>query len=268
MIKIYADKGHDDITGFDPGAVNGSLREGTMNIITAEAFAKRMMQYDGYEVKLEQGNQDITSSALAANSYGADFIISFHENAGGGDRGEVIHSWKDGSLEFANAIAEGLKKAGQTQVNVFKSKANSSCTAEYFGILRTATMPGVIVEPCFIDNANDRQLADTVEEQSYIGYCIADAIAISYGGKLKESEDDEMVRYPKLSDIPNDYGFRDVVEKLMNAKIINGDGSDPTGNNDVIDLSHDQVRSLVFEYHGGAFDRKLKAAGLDPAVPD
>lgn len=81
-------------------------------------------------------------------------------------------------------------------------------------------------------------------------------------------EDDEMavVRYSKLSDIPNEYGFRDVVETLMNAKVVNGDGSDATGNNDVIDLSHDQVRSLVMEYRGGAFDRKLIAMGIEPAV--
>ena len=79
-------------------------------------------------------------------------------------------------------------------------------------------------------------------------------------------EEDEMVRYQKLSDIPNDFGFRDVVETLMNAKIISGDGSDAAGNDDVIDLSHDQVRSLIFEYRGGAFDRKLIAMGLPPAV--
>lgn len=81
-----------------------------------------------------------------------------------------------------------------------------------------------------------------------------------------ESEDEEVKRYEKLSDIPNEYGFRNVVEMLMKAKIITGDGSDKTGNNDVIDLSHDQVRSLVFEYRGGAFDRKLIKEGLPPAV--
>lgn len=82
----------------------------------------------------------------------------------------------------------------------------------------------------------------------------------------ENQEGDEEVRYQKLSDIPNDYGFRDIVEKLMDAKIINGDGSDPVGNDDVIDLSHDQVRTLVFLYRGGAFDRKLIFAGMDPAV--
>ena len=52
----------------------------------------------------------------------------------------------------------------------------------------------------------------------------------------------------------------------MNAGVIQGDGSDPAGNGDVIDLSHDQVRLLVFAYRGGAFDARLKAAGLEPAV--
>ena len=79
-------------------------------------------------------------------------------------------------------------------------------------------------------------------------------------------EEDEMVRYERLTDIPE--GFRGIIEKLMNAGIIAGDGSDPTGNNDRIDLSHDQVRSLVFEYRGGAFDRKFMKLGMDPAVED
>lgn len=81
----------------------------------------------------------------------------------------------------------------------------------------------------------------------------------------KNEEKDTMVRYERLSDIKS-ATFRTIIEKLMNAGIIQGDGSDATGNNDVIDLSHDQVRLLVFAYRGGAFDAKLKAAGLEPAV--
>ena len=47
------------------------------------------------------------------------------------------------------------------------------------------------------------------------------------------------------------------IEKLMDAGIIQGDGSDSTGNGDVIDLTHEQVRTLVFVYRGGGFDAKL-----------
>lgn len=84
----------------------------------------------------------------------------------------------------------------------------------------------------------------------------------------KESEEEDVVRYEKLKDIPNNNGFRDIIEKLMDAGILGGDGSDKTGNEDVIDLSHDMVRNLVLEYRGGAFDRKFLAVGMEPAVKD
>ena len=77
-------------------------------------------------------------------------------------------------------------------------------------------------------------------------------------------EEDNVVRYTYLKDIPDK--FRPTIEKLMDAGIIQGDGSDPTGHGDVIDLSHDQVRTLVFIYRGGGFDAKLRDAGLNTAV--
>ncbi len=83
---------------------------------------------------------------------------------------------------------------------------------------------------------------------------------------INEEGEVSVIRYEKLKDISNDYGFRDIIEILMNAKIINGDGSDTSGNNDVIDLSLDQVRTFVMLYRGGAFDRKLMEMGMQPAV--
>lgn len=80
----------------------------------------------------------------------------------------------------------------------------------------------------------------------------------------KRLEEEEVVRYQRLKDIPAT--FRPTIEKLMNAGVIQGDGSDPKGNGDVIDLSHDQVRTLVFMYRGGGFDNALRAAGLSPVV--
>ncbi len=60
--------------------------------------------------------------------------------------------------------------------------------------------------------------------------------------------------------------FRPMIDKLMSAGIIQGDGSDPTGNGDIINLTHEQVRTLVFIYRGGGFDRKLEVVGLETAV--
>ena len=60
--------------------------------------------------------------------------------------------------------------------------------------------------------------------------------------------------------------FRPIIEKLMTAGIIQGDGSDPDGNGDVIDLTHEQVRILVFVYRGGGFDARFQEAGMAPVI--
>ena len=66
------------------------------------------------------------------------------------------------------------------------------------------------------------------------------------------------------NDIPDK--FCPIINDLMTAGIIQGDGSDPTGNGDVINLTHEQVRTLVFVYRGGGFDAKLRSAGLTASV--
>ena len=77
-------------------------------------------------------------------------------------------------------------------------------------------------------------------------------------------EEEDVVTYKYLKDVPEK--FRPIINDLMTAGIIQGDGSDPTGNGDVINLTHEQVRTLVFVYRGGGFDRKLRASGLAAAV--
>lgn len=77
---------------------------------------------------------------------------------------------------------------------------------------------------------------------------------------VEGDEEDMVVVYKTLKDIPNDNGFQDIIKKLMDAKIINGDGQ---GN---IELSHDMVRGFVINYRGGAYDRKLISVGMEPAV--
>lgn len=77
-------------------------------------------------------------------------------------------------------------------------------------------------------------------------------------------EEENVVRYQYLTDVPEVY--RPIIATLMDLDVIQGNGSDPVGNGDVIDLSHDQVRTLVFLYRGGGFDSKLRAGGMKPVV--
>ena len=77
-------------------------------------------------------------------------------------------------------------------------------------------------------------------------------------------EEDEVVTYKYLKDVPEK--FRPIIDILMTAGIIQGDGRDPTGNGDIINLTHEQVRTLVFVYRGGGFDARFRAVGMAPAV--
>lgn len=184
-MKLYVDIGHGELLNGrpDPGAVNGNLIEHQMNIVTGNALAERM-ELHGHIVKVEPGDLTIDKSAMMANAWMADICISCHYNAGGGDRGEVLYAWDEGSLRLAQAVSVGMRNVGQEVVNLVKSRANSAGTAEYFGMLRIPKMPAIIIEPCFLDNVRDRQTADTVDEQKKIGICVADAICLAYGSRL------------------------------------------------------------------------------------
>ena len=79
-----------------------------------------------------------------------------------------------------------------------------------------------------------------------------------------EKKEDKNATYPYLKDVPET--FRPIIEKLMIAGIILGDGSDPNGNGDFIDLTHEQVRTLVFVYRGGGFDARFREVGMAPVI--
>lgn len=77
-------------------------------------------------------------------------------------------------------------------------------------------------------------------------------------------EAEEIVTYKYLKDVPEK--VQSTIEQLMDAGIIQGDGSDSTGNGDVINLTHEQIWTQVFVYRGGGFNTRLRVAGLLSAV--
>lgn len=130
---------------------------------------------------------------------------------------------------------------------------------DHCGIIESFSGSSVVAIEGNTAVGNDSDGGEVMRRTRKVGQ-VAGAVRPKFAEESKE--EDSVVRYKHLSDIPET--FRPVIEKLMSAGIILG--SDPNGENAVIDLSHDQVRILVFAYRGGAFDRKLEAAGLDPQV--
>lgn len=206
---------------------------------------------------------------------GCNLLISIHWNAYGDGMSftspegvETYYHSDPNNAGDSNRLASKIQKfliQGSVQENRgVKNDAFAMCDCEAM-----KTRAAVLTELAFM--TNEREAVSLMANASFwkesaeeICKGVCDYLGISY--VPEEEEEDNMIRYAYLKDIPNDSGFRDIINKLMDAKIINGDGSDPDGNGDLIDLSHDQVRSLVFEYRGGAFDRKFISMGMTPAV--
>ncbi|OQB15695.1 MAG: Sporulation-specific N-acetylmuramoyl-L-alanine amidase [Firmicutes bacterium ADurb.Bin193] len=185
-MKIFIDAGHG---GKDSGASNAGLIEKNMTLITAKSAAEYLRKY-GCEVKLSRVNDiylSLTQRAKMANNWGADIFVSCHYNAGGGDRGETIHSvtYGKGTL-LAGAIGNALKAFGQSVIKQY-SKLATSGKGDYYTVISATNMPAVIVEPCFIDNEEDIKIADTEDEQAQVGVAIAKGI-LTFAGIPSDEE--------------------------------------------------------------------------------
>jgi N-acetylmuramoyl-L-alanine amidase len=242
MMKIFLDIGHG---GKDVGAVNGNLIEKEMNLTTALATAELLKKH-GCDVKLSRTNDTyltLTERAVMANKWGADYFVSIHYNAGGGDRGEVIHSVTGGKgQQLAAAIGDELKSLGQSTVRIYSKPSTKG--GDYYTVIGLSNMPAVIVEGCFIDNVQDRKFADTAEKQKEICKSIAKGILTFLGIEI-ESEVEEM-RYDWIKDMPD--WAKPTVEKLYNRGIIKGD------ENGALNLTEDIMRMLVWHDRLGLYD--------------
>lgn len=171
-------------------------------------------------------------------------------------------AWAVGGSKYANADATGggtmygrITNTNSISIEMCDTIRNGVYQASEATLANAAALGRELMAKYNIPLENVYRHFD-VTGKHCPSYLIAAGKWMAFKERLEEPE----VRYQYLQEIPE--AFRPTVELLMNAGIIQGDGSDPDGNGDVIDLSHDQVRTLVFCYRGGAFDEKLKAAGL------
>ncbi len=232
----------------DADATNDTLGDDGAGLAKRQALVKAA----GCNISISNHFNAVGDGASFNNADGVCTYI--HSNpARVGDSAELARNVQSRLICGAKQTNRGIHADGFAEVN---------CAA-------MGTQASVLVELAFMTNRHEAETmmaseAFWIEAAEEICRGICDYTGAAY--VEREEEDEDMVRYARLADIPNNFGFQDIVAKLMDAKVISGDGSDPSGNGDAIDLSHDQVRSLVFEYRGGAFDRKLIEMGMEPAV--
>lgn len=163
-------------------------------------------------------------------------------------------------MDYAKAHGQWVTNGYQPGDIVIMDFPGNKIKTDHCGIVVTPLTDGMRTIEGNTGVGNDSNGGEVMERTRPLSVIVG-AYRPHYDIDYKE---EETVTYKYLKDVPAK--FQPIIEQLMNANIIQGDGSDPVGNNDVINLTHEQVRTLVFVYRGGGFDRQLKARGLQPVV--
>lgn len=180
MAKVFLSAGHG---GSDPGAVSNGLYEKTINLNTLFA-CKSELERHGVKVvcsRIKDENDPVTEEVKEANASGADVAVSFHINAGGGDGFEVY---------YYNSSNKGKKLAGlcEKYVKTLGQNSRGLKNGNHLHFIKKTTMTSVLVESFFIDNSKDKNIGDTLSEQTALGQAYAKAILEYLGVTYKSAK--------------------------------------------------------------------------------
>src|SRR5690625_4423655 len=193
MVKIMIDPGHG---GNDPGAVGKKSKEKD-NVLKVAKKLKTLLEKYGHTVKMTRSTDvfiSLSQRANMANSWGADYFISLHNNAASSSAtGFETFVYNGGvsqkTKQFQNAI-HGKIAAHIGIHDRGKKRAN-------FAVLRQTKMPAVLIEYAFISNVNDEKIL--INEVNKLAELTCDGVLDAIGGtiKAKPSKPNKQASIPK-----------------------------------------------------------------------
>lgn len=183
MAKVFIGIGHG---GSDPGAVANNTKEKDLNLSIGLA-CRDLLEKHGVSVKMSRTkdeNDPIGEEVKECNAYAPDLAVDIHNNAGGGDGGEVFYHYGGGKGKILaeNILAE-IVKVGQNSRGI-KTRKNSQGN-DYYAFIRNTSCPAVIVECAFVDNARDLEILATESQRKSMGEAIAKGILKTLGVEIQ-----------------------------------------------------------------------------------
>lgn len=222
MAKIFIDSGHG---GNDPGAVGKRSKEKD-NVLKVAKKLKSLLESYGHSVKMSRSTDkfiSLSERARMANSWGADYFVSLHNNAATASaagfetfiyNGSVSQKTKQFQSAVHGAIAKniGIRDRGKKSAN--------------FAVLRQTKMPAVLIEYAFISNATEEKIL--IDKVDKLAEWTCDGIIDAVGGtiKAKPSKPKKTTSKPKktpktngaIAQIQNalnkEYGFKLAVDNI------------------------------------------------------
>lgn len=146
--KIVIDIGH---LGCDIGAVANGIREVDLNLKICRYLVDDL-QRQGYEVYTSTGS--LQERVEFCNKLNIDFIISIHNNAGGG-KGLEIYTYSN--------VSNKTKELAKILYNELVPSFNNGrgIKTANFKILKETKASAILIEGVFIDNIKDLELLNS-----------------------------------------------------------------------------------------------------------
>lgn len=253
---ITIDVGHEGVApGFDPGAVNASagIKEADYNLKISLYQFDRFKELGVPVAITRTGDKKLDNNQRTnlIKQIGYQDCISNHNNAGGGDGAEFIHSiHSDG--KFEEICKQEMVKAGQNVRRIFSRALPSNAKQDYYFMHRnTGNVKTTIVEYAFIDSKGDdiiqlknsyKQLAEAVVK----AYCSYRGYKYTPPGQ-KAPVAPPVAPHPtptnKFTDVPTNHAFYKEIEHVVKEGIFNGTTAttfDPKGT-----VTREQLATVV-----------------------
>ena len=195
-------------------------RERFLNARMAEHVEELLKAYDCEVMRCDDrtGKTDpsLSERAARANRAGAAAFISIHHNAGinGGKGGGICvfaaENASKTSLTLQRAVYdETVKRTG------LKGNRATPLPIANFTVIYRANMPAILGEFGFMDSTTDVPIILTDDFSKKCAQGIATALVKTFGIKKKsEQEEDKMVRYKTINEVPA--GYRAATQELIN----------------------------------------------------
>ena len=176
MKRIVIDPGHG---GQDSGAVGGGLRES--DVVLSIAYKVREILKHSFDVYMTRDSDNFVSlnyrSSYANNLGDVAAFVSIHCNAASNTSATGWEIFTSKGNTGADALAASI---GKRYAARFTIPARGLKEAN-FSVLQHTNMPAVLVECCFLSNAEEAKWISNDEIQQQHAEAIADGILDHFG---------------------------------------------------------------------------------------